>query len=180
MTGTEKTTAKKLALPVKNADTARFECVWPGCGGACCRESHPPVSAVEAARIAEAVPRVIERVRPAARRVLERGAWLTERVEEGRRTLAIAERYCVFYNEGCVLHVLGASEGDKNAYKPGTCITFPLDRDDHDRWYVRQHGVENEAWTELACLDPQASSKLAIETLHEELAHAARLSPKRP
>jgi len=166
---------KKTKLSVLNADTARFECVWPGCGGACCRESRPPVSPGEAARIAKVVPRVLDRLRPAARRVVERGAWVTKRMKEGRRMLAIAERYCVFYNEGCVLHVLGASEGDKNQYKPGTCITFPLDRDDHDRWYVRQHGVNGEAWTELECLDPQASEKPARETLREELEFAQRV-----
>ena len=170
----------KLSLSVLNADTARFECVWPGCGGACCRESRPPVSPGEAERIAKVVPRVLDRLRPAARRVVERGAWITKRVKEGRPMLAIAERYCVFYNEGCVLHVLGASEGDKNKYKPGTCITFPLDRDEHDRWYVRQHGIEGEQWTELACLDPDASDKLAIETLRDEIAFAEGSLSVRP
>ncbi|AKF11503.1 YkgJ family cysteine cluster protein [Sandaracinus amylolyticus] len=165
----------KKALPVVNGDAARFECVWPGCGGACCKDSRPPVSEGEAARIAEAIPRVVARLRPAARRVVERGAWVTKRMKHGRPMLAIADAYCVFYAEGCALHVLGASEGDKNKYKPATCITFPLDRDDHDRWYVRQHGVENEQWTELACLDPGASSNRAVDSLREEIAFAERV-----
>lgn len=168
-------TKKKVSLTVMNAESARFRCVWPTCGGACCSESRPPASEGEIARIAKAVPRVLERLRPEARRVVARGGWVTKRVKEGRRTLAVSARYCVFYNEGCVLHVLGASEGDKNRYKPGTCITFPLDRDDHDRWYVRQHGVASEAWTELACLDPKASREKAVDTLGEEITFAERV-----
>lgn len=163
----------RVALTVVNGETARFECVWPGCGGACCKESRPPVSPGEAARIAEAVPRVIDRVRPAARAVLARGAWLTRRTKSGRPMLAVAERYCVFYAEGCVLHVLGAGEGDKNKYKPATCITFPLDRDDHDAWYVRQRGYQREAW-DLDCLDPEASDRRPADSLAEEIAFAER------
>lgn len=165
----------KLALPVWNAEESRFECVWPSCGGACCRESRPPVSPGEEAIIRAQIPRVLELVRPAARKVLEKGTWVSKRRKGGRPMLAIAERYCVFYNEGCVLHRLGAGEGDRNKYKPGTCITFPLDRDDHDRWYVRQHGVNGEEWTELACLDPDASPKKGGESLPEEIAFAARV-----
>ena len=164
----------KRALPVYNAESSRFECVWPGCGGACCRESRPPVSAGEEAIIRAQIPRVLDRVRPAARKVLEGGTWVSKRKKGGRPMLAIAERYCVFYNEGCVLHALGAAEGDKNQYKPGTCITFPLDRDDHERWFVRQHGLNGEEWTELACLDPAASPRTGAESLTEEIAFVER------
>lgn len=165
----------KRALPVWNGESSRFACVWPSCGGGCCRESRPPVSPGEERNIRAQLPRLLARVRPAARRVIERGAWVSRRKKGGRPMLAIAERYCVFYAEGCVLHQLGAAEGDKNKYKPGTCITFPLDRDDHDRWYVRQHGVEGEAWTELACLDPRASQRSGVESLREEIAFAERV-----
>jgi len=164
----------KLALPLVNEEAARFECVWPSCGGGCCKESRPPVSPGEIARIRKVVRRALPLLRPAARTIVARGGWLTKRKKGGRPTLAVSERYCVFYAEGCALHRLGAAEGDKNRYKPGTCITFPLDRDAADRWYVRQWGVENEAW-DLPCLDPKASKKKAAETLAEEAVFAARV-----
>ena len=164
----------KRALPVWNAASARFSCVWPGCGGACCKESRPPVSAGEEAIIRAQIDRVLPMVRAVARPVIARGAWVTKRRKSGRPTLAIAEKHCVFYAEGCVLHRLGAEEGDKNRYKPETCITFPLDRDDHDRWYVRQRGVAGEEW-DLACLDPTASDRTPDDSLREEIAFAERV-----
>lgn len=165
---------QKVALEVWNSESARFECVWPGCGGACCKESRPPVSLGEEAIIDANVERVLSMMRPVARAAVTRRGWLTKRRKSGRPTIAIAEKYCVFYAEGCVLHKLGASEGDKNKYKPGTCITFPLDRDDHDRWYVRQQGVEREEW-DLECLDPKASERTPSESLREEIAFAERV-----
>jgi hypothetical protein len=126
------------------------------------------VRAGEAARIAANLARVLPLLRPAARRVVQIRGWLTRRVKSGLPTIAVAERYCVFYAEGCVLHRLGASEGDKNRYKPATCITFPLDRDARSRWYVRQKGYAGESW-DLPCLDPSASSERAADTLREEI-----------
>jgi hypothetical protein len=152
------TSKRSRALPVLNLESATFECVWPGCGGACCKESRPPISPGEEARIAS---------------VVERGGWKTRRIKSGRPTLAVAARYCVFYAEGCALHRLGASEGDKNKYKPGTCITFPLDRDDHDAWYVRQRGYASEEW-DLDCLDPKSSTRKPADSLAEEIEFAER------
>lgn len=165
----------RRALPVVNAETATFECVWPGCGGACCKESRPPISPGEEARIATVIERVLPLLRPEARRVVERGGWKTRRIKSGRPTLAVAARYCVFYAEGCALHKIGAGEGDKNKYKPGTCITFPLDRDDHDAWYVRQHGYAAEEW-DLDCLDPKSSARRPADSLAEEIAFAERVA----
>lgn len=167
-------TSTKRSLPVMNLERATFECVWPGCGGACCKESRPPVSPGEAARIEEVIARVLPKLRPEARRVVERRGWKTKRNKGGRATLAVAARYCVFYAEGCKLHEIGASEGDKNKYKPGTCITFPLDRDDHDAWFVRQKGYEKEQW-ELECLDPATSARRPAESLAEEIEFAERV-----
>jgi hypothetical protein len=165
---------KRRALPVINLDRATFECVWPSCGGACCKESRPPISEGEEARIAGVVDQVLPMLRPEARRVVAGGGWLTHRQKGGRRTLAVASRYCVFYAEGCVLHRLGAAEGDKNKYKPATCITFPLDKTDEGEWYVRQEGVLGEAW-DLDCLNPRVSNGRPTETLKEEMAFAERV-----
>ena len=48
--------------------------------------------------------------------------------------------WCVFFNQGCVLHKMGAEEGDKYLYKPVACALFPLSKDERDRWYIRQKG----------------------------------------
>jgi hypothetical protein len=122
-------------------------------------------------RITEAVPRTLSIVRPKARVVIERGRWRTRRMKGGRSTLAVVERYCVFYADGCVLHMIGAAEGDKNMYKPCTCITFPLDRSCHNTWYVRQKGYKYENW-DLPCLDPSASHRSPAESLAEEISFA--------
>lgn len=160
-------------LPVLNLDTARFECVYPSCGGACCKESRPPVSPGEDARIGKSMKKFLPLLRPTARRVVEQRGYRTARVKEGRLMLAVVDRYCVFWNDGCVLHKVGAQEGDKNRYKPATCITFPLDETDDGVPYVRQWGLLGEAW-ELACLDPKASKKKPAQSLTEELAFVER------
>ena len=77
----------------------------------------------------------------------------------------------MFFNKGCVLHKVGAAEGDKYRYKPIACTLFPLARDDHDQWYVRQKGYKKEGWN-LFCLDPQSSPVSAAETLRDEVALA--------
>lgn len=82
---------------------------------------------------------------------------------------------CVFFNQGCVLQKIGATEGDKFRYKPAVCALFPLERDAHDRWYVRQKGFKREQW-DLFCLDPDASSVAAAASLQEEIALARRFT----
>ena len=81
--------------------------------------------------------------------------------------------WCVFFNQGCVLHKMGAEEGDKYKYKPVACALFPLSKDDKDRWYVRQKGYKTEGWN-LFCLDPNTSPMPASEALKEELALAEK------
>jgi hypothetical protein len=167
-------TNTKTKLKLLNEGTATFTCVWPSCGGACCKESRPPISPREAAKVRANMHRFLPHMRPEAKALAERGRWLTHRIKSGFRTLAVVDRYCVFYAEGCALHKAGAAEGDKNAYKPSTCITFPLDRDAHDRWYVRQKGFADEGW-DLPCLDPASSPADAKDSLREEIAFVERL-----
>ncbi len=161
-------------LSVLNVDTARFACVYPSCGGACCKESRPPIEPGEDARIRKNMTKFLPLMRPKARRRVETGDFRTARSKAGRPMLAVIDRYCIFWNDGCVLHKVGATEGDKNRYKPGTCITFPLDEAREGEWYVRQWGAFDEGW-DLTCLDPKASKKKPTESLAEEIAFAERL-----
>jgi hypothetical protein len=87
--------------------------------------------------------------------------------------LRTVKGWCVFFNQGCVLHKVGAAEGDRYRYKPAACSLFPLAKDENDRWYVRQQGYKNEKW-DLFCLDPKQSQSAAAETLVEEAALARR------
>jgi hypothetical protein len=60
-------------------------------------------------------------------------------------------------------------------YKPAVCALFPLDRDEKDRWYVRQRGFKGEIW-DLFCLDPTTSTTPAAKSLREEIALAHRFT----
>jgi len=170
--------ATAVRLKVVNQDTARFECVFPHCGGVCCRNGRPGLEPAEAARITASLAKLIPQLRPEARAELERRGFLTKRVKSGKRTLAVVGGWCVFFNEGCVLHRQGALEGDRWRYKPWHCITFPMDRRADGSWYVRQWGTEAEAW-DLFCLDPAESPQRAATTLKDELAFVAELAEGR-
>ena len=87
----------------------------------------------------------------------------------------VSDGWCVFFNEGCVLHRLGVAEGDPFRFKPAACSLFPLARDERDRWYVRQKGYKGEVW-DLRCLDPAASGAPAVQqSLAAEIGFAGRL-----
>jgi hypothetical protein len=43
-----------------------------------------------------------------------------------------------------------------------------LGKDENDRWYVRQKGLNDEAWN-LFCLDPKISAVPAAQSLREEV-----------
>jgi len=162
-----------LELPVVNLDSATYECTFGrGCDGVCCREGKPLVYADEIARISENLPKFLPRMRPQAAQVAERRGFLSGRKRLGEELMRTTDHWCIFFNQGCVLHQVGAEEGDKYRYKPAVCSLFPLQQDEHDRWYVRQKGYNRERW-DLFCLDPQNSSKPATESLQEELALAA-------
>jgi hypothetical protein len=158
-----------------NPEEARFECTFGrGCTGLCCQNSRPPVSAQEARRIAANLPKFLPELRAEARRLVERMGFLGRR-KAGQPALRVEGGWCVFFNQGCVLHKIGAGEGDKLRYKPAVCALFPLDKDKHDRWYVRQKGFKGERW-DLFCLDPKTSGVRAVESLREEIALAARVA----
>ncbi|MGH7459436.1 MAG: DUF3109 family protein [Longimicrobiales bacterium] len=163
-------------LPVLNLEEAKFECTYGrGCVGICCREGRPPVYDEEVQVIAAHLHVLLPLLRPAARQLIERKGFVTQRRRFGRSMLRVAEQWCVFFNDGCVLHRVGAQEGDKFRYKPSLCALFPIQADEHDAWYVRQKGFKNEKW-DLFCLDAGQCSRPAAETLREELALAQRFA----
>lgn len=162
-------------LKILNLETAHFDCVFPTCGGICCKNGRPGVEPVEGERIAENLEKFLPHLRPAARRAIEKNGFLTQRKKEGRRMLAVQDEWCVFANDGCVLHKVGASEGDRWKYKPWLCITFPLElAKDDETWHVRQWGVRGEAW-DVFCLNPKESPKPASESLASEVKFAEEL-----
>lgn len=169
---------KPLPTLVENHATARFECVFPSCGGVCCKNGRPPVEPAEERRIAENLARFLPHMRPAARAKVERDGFMTARVKEGLHTIAVSESWCVFEHGGCVLHKVGLLEdGDPFKFKPWRCAVFPLERLDDDRWYVRQWGLHGEVW-DLFCLDPAASKKKAVVSSKSELAFLGELTPE--
>lgn len=161
------------SLPVVNLAEARFECTFGrGCDGLCCRQGRPVIYPEEASLLDDHLTHFLPHLREPARTVVKQQGYLSRRMHLGLPTARVADGWCVFFNQGCVLHKLGAAEGDSNRYKPAACALFPLARDDQDRWYVRQKGYEGEKW-ELFCLDPNNSPMPASESLRTEVRLAA-------
>ena len=161
-----------VALPIVNAETATFECIYGrGCDGICCQNGRPSVDADEQARIQDTLPKVLPHLRPAARELVETDGFVSARTKLGQPMLRVVGGWCVFFNGGCVLHKIGIEDGDAYQYKPSQCALFPLEKGDAG-WYVRQWGYEGEAW-DLFCLNPKQSKKSAVESLAEEIALAA-------
>jgi Fe-S-cluster containining protein len=163
------------SLTVVNAETATFECTFGrGCEGLCCKNGRPSVTAYEQERIEAALPKVLARLRPEARRVVEKQGWLTDRTKIGLPMVRVVKSWCVFFNQGCVLHSVGEADGSFAKIKPIQCVMFPLEPNDDGTWYVRQWGIEGEQW-DIFCLNPANSTKKAIDTLAPEIAVAEEL-----
>jgi Protein of unknown function (DUF3109) len=162
------------SLPVINLQEAKYECIFGrGCDGICCQNGRPPVYPDEAERIDENLEKFKPEMRPEAIAALEEQGYLSRRVKSGLPMLRVVEGWCIFFNRGCVLHKVGAAEGDKYRYKPAPCALFPLVKDEKDRWYIRQKDYKGENWN-LFCLDPETSPVPAAESLREELELAIR------
>ena len=166
-----------LNFPILNLDNARFDCTFGrGCDGICCRNGRPKMYREEIALVDEKLPVILPALRPEAREMVGKNGYLSRRRKCGQPQVRVAGGWCVFFNAGCVLQRIGADEGDPFHYKPVVCAIFPLDKDHHQRWYVRQKGYKGEVW-ELQCLDPAVSSSPAAQTLVQEIARAASLPP---
>ena len=161
-------------LPIVNLSTATFECIYGrGCDGVCCQNGRPGVYPDEEKRIAENLQKFLPELRPEARKLIEKDGFVSKRRKDGLPMLRVTGGWCVFFHQGCVLHKVGAVEGDKYRYKPAPCALFPLARNDKGDWYVRQWGVEGEEW-DVFCLNPQQSPMPAAASLAEEINLAAR------
>lgn len=168
--------AVEQSLPILNLAEARFECTYGrGCEGICCREGRPPVYPEETERIDAHLHEFLPALRPEARAIVERKGYLTRRRRLGQPLIRVANGWCVFFNQGCVLHRAGSAEGDKFRYKPALCALFPLQMDARDRWYVRQKGFKGEKWN-LFCLDPRENRAPAAQSLRDEIALARRFT----
>ena len=162
------TTTKEPRVAIDNLDRATFKCVFPVCGGICCKNGRPPVTTQEQKRIRTNLEKFLPHLRENARKIAKRGGWLTKRVKEGHRALAVVDGWCVFHNEGCVLHKVGATEGEKFRYKPWHCVAFPLTKEKSGAWHVRQWGYRGEAW-DLFCLNPAEDATPAKKSLGDEI-----------
>lgn len=167
-------TTSPTALNVINFGKATFKCVFPACGGKCCREGEPGLEPAEIERIDANLGKFTPHLRPAAQAFLAQQHFMTDNIKEGRRTMAVVEDWCVFFNEGCVLHKIGAMEGEKYRYKPWLCVTFPLERYDNESWHVRQWGENGEEW-DIFCLNPAETTERAQDTLAEEVQFATEV-----
>ena len=158
-----------MSLKVLNLVSARFECTFGrGCEGDCCRDGRPPVYPEEIQNLDDHLPRILPLLRPEARALVGRVGYLSGRRKAGQAMARVVGGWCVFFNRGCTLHQLGASEGAIFRYKPAVCAMFPLAKDDKDRWYVRQKGYKRERW-DLTCLDPASTAVPAATSLEAEL-----------
>ncbi len=166
--------SRTVPLPVINLAEARFECTFGrGCEGLCCQDGRPPLFLDEVRRINANLKRILPRMRPEAQAVLNKKGYLDGRSEPDRPLLRVVNKWCIFFNKGCILHVLGAEEGDHNKYKPRECAWFPLWHDKKGNWFVRQKGYQKEPW-DLFCLDPAISKRPAAETVQGEIAVVER------
>jgi Protein of unknown function (DUF3109) len=165
-----------LSLPVLNLSEAKFECIYGrGCDGICCQKGRPSVYPEEVERLDANMQKFLPELRPEARKLIEKEGYLSRRHKDGLPMLRVIGGWCVFFHQGCVLHKVGAMEGDKYRYKPAPCSLFPLAKNDKGQWYVRQKGVEGEIW-DLFCLDPATSPLPAAKSLPEEVELAKRFT----
>jgi hypothetical protein len=165
------------SLPVLNSSEATFECTFGrGCEGICCQTGRPMFYPEEVERVDANLGKFLPEMRPEARALVAKQGYLSNRRKQGYPMLRIQGGWCVFFNKGCVLHKVGAEEGDKYRYKPIACALFPLAKDERDRWYVRQLGYKGEEW-KLFCLDRNNSTIPAAESLQEEMALALQQDP---
>jgi hypothetical protein len=161
-------------LPVINLAEAKYECIFGrGCDGICCQNGRPGIYPEEREILGNNLQRFLPEMRPEARALVEEAGYVSKRQRDGLPMLRVVDGWCIFFNQGCVLHKVGAAEGDPYRYKPAACALFPLAKNDKGEWYVRQWGYEDEQW-DLFCLNPAASPKAAAQSLSGEVALAAR------
>lgn len=165
----------RTSLVIVNEATATFDCSFGrGCDGKCCQNGRPSVNAKEAAAIRKNLKKFLPHLRPEARKLIEKEGWLSRRKKLGRPMLRVSQGWCVFFNKGCVLHKVGAEDGDSFQYKPVQCALFPLEPDvETGEWYIRQWGFAGEDW-DLFCLNPKNSKRKVRDSMAGEIALAEK------
>lgn len=165
-----KSAKKKLPIPLLNGDTATFDCSFGrGCEGLCCKNGRPGLGEEEQKKIQDNMHKVMPHLKPKVQELVEKSGIVTNRIRNGLPLAPVVDGWCIFFNEGCVLHKVGASEGDFLKYKPQQCAIFPLLWDDHGHWYVRQWKYKGEEWNDLFCLNPKNTTIKAVDSLQPEL-----------
>src|SRR3954447_13496458 len=93
------------SLPVINLSEATFECIFGrGCDGICCQNGRPPLYPEEQEIIGKNLDKFLDELRPAARKLIEKHGFLSRRTKFGLPMVRVLDGWCVFFNEGCVLH----------------------------------------------------------------------------
>ena len=168
----------KTSLLVVNGATATFDCSFGrGCVGLCCQHGEPSVTPAEYHRIRDHLPQVLPHLRPEAAQSLEVNDFVGAEIKLGNPMVRVVDGWCLFFNEGCVLHKVGALEGNFSKYKPIQCTMFPLEPNGDGSWYVRQWNHEGEQWNDLFCLNPENTTLKAVDTMAPEIAVAETLGP---
>ena len=171
--------SSRVSLPMLNLAEAHYECTFGrGCEGICCQDGKPPLFLDEVERIDANIDRIVPRLRPEAQRVAKKKGYLDGRSEPDRPYVRTVQGWCIFFNKGCVLHTLGAEEGNKDKYKPRECAWFPLWHDNKGNWFVRQTGYQGEPW-DLFCINPAITSTPAAGTVQDEIAVVQRFLGER-
>ena len=155
-------------VPIQNLARATFKCVFPVCGGICCKNGRPPITPAEDARIRKNLKLFLPHLREKARAHIAKRGYLTKRKKEGHPTLGVVDGWCVFHNDGCILHKVGAERGNKFMFKPWHCVVFPLTKEKDGTWHARQWGYQGEAW-DLFCLNPDEDPTPAEQSLKDEV-----------
>ena len=164
------------SLTIVNGDTATFDCSFGrGCVGLCCQHGEPSVTPEEYERIRAKLPEIVPHLRPEAAASLQLQDFIGSEIKLDNPMVRVVEGWCLFFNEGCVLHKVGAAEGNFSKYKPIQCVMFPLEPNGDGTWYVRQWHHEGEQWNDLFCLNPANTALKAVDTLAPEIAVAESL-----
>lgn len=167
---------KKLPIPLLNGDTATFDCSFGrGCEGLCCKNGRPGLQEDELKKLQKNMHKIMPHLKPKIQKLVEKSGIVTNRLRNGLPMAGVVDGWCIFFNEGCVLHKIGAVEGDFLKYKPQQCAVFPLLWDDHGQWYVRQWNYKGEEWNDLFCLNPANTRIKAVDSLQPELNLAASI-----
>lgn len=149
----------------------KFECTFgTTCEGNCCR-SRPHVLPEDIQAIESVLHRAIPLMRSEAQDLVIDKGYLSALKVEGHPTLrTINYSLCVFFNKGCVLHKLGALEGDPFLYKPVRCILFPIGRNDDGSYGLVRKPAEADPDLFPCLTQAEGSDKTTSQSLKAEFA----------